>query len=522
MAIASNSIQTRQDAPRQATRLLYAGPRSDAVLSLLDPAAGRFACQAEARVSAALMLAASKSFDVVVVDQRDDDDALTLLIAALAASQKPPRIIVLAQPEAVGRFLRYPGVHSVLTLPLRAAQLRTALASAHPKSSAKPALAAPQAEARLAQSPGLRRRLLSTGRFMATISALYKNAAFVLLATLFAAFTFYGFLIAFFLLSSGWGAPVTLSKGHELVAKAQREIGELKIALNVTAQRLSEAQLGADTAERAHGDAQLLVEYVKGTVDQEIDARQAALKTVRSKLKRLARVKAEFDAQLKSGGMSQALAKLYRKRLIDKRTYEAGTLGLLETTQRMAAIDTDIEAARDVETQASVTITLLTSLRQQLVQGKMSGVTAATADLVLLTKQAVDARSALDQALVQLQSAHDSQKILSASMALMEQQVADLEQSPFGRARRTRVDVIFVPYGNERGFVAGASLYTCALTVVICHRAGTVGQVLPGESNTVHPFFGKPLRGFFVEAKLDDEAAAAQEIIHAGRAPFFF
>lgn len=91
-----------------------------------------------------------------------------------------------------------------------------------------------------------------------------------------------------------------------------------------------------------------------------------------------------------------------------------------------------------------------------------------------------------------------------------------------GRAIQGRIDVIFVPYGNERSFTPGTPLYTCAMTVLFCHRAGSVGQALPGESTAVHPFFGKPLRGFFVEAKLDDPAAASEEIIHAGRAPFFF
>ncbi len=51
---------------------------------------------------------------------------------------------------------------------------------------------------------------------------------------------------------------------------------------------------------------------------------------------------------------------------------------------------------------------------------------------------------------------------------------------------------------------------------------GTVEISLPGESNAVHPFFGKPIRGYFVEAILDDKNAGSQEIIHAERPPFFF
>jgi hypothetical protein len=91
-----------------------------------------------------------------------------------------------------------------------------------------------------------------------------------------------------------------------------------------------------------------------------------------------------------------------------------------------------------------------------------------------------------------------------------------------GRAVTSRVDVLFVPYGNEENFKAGSALYSCRLTIIFCHRAGQVGERVPGESNAVHPFFGKPIRGFFVEAKLEDENAASQEIIHAVRPPFLF
>ncbi len=112
--------------------------------------------------------------------------------------------------------------------------------------------------------------------------------------------------------------------------------------------------------------------------------------------------------------------------------------------------------------------------------------------------------------------------MLRDNAALLDQRISDIEKGALGRAAMGRIDVIFVPYGNERSFKPGAKLYSCALTVLFCHRAGTVGEALPGESNAVHPFFGKPLRGFFVEARLDDPDAASEEIIHAGRPPFFF
>lgn len=527
-------------AAKPATRCLYVGGNGHDIAAVLAGPAVAISC--EPRVAPALILAAAKPFDVAIVDQRGGrDDARSLLIAALAASRQPPRLIVLADTDDVRHFLGLPGVRYVLATPFRPQQLQRAVAVARPVTAQLPEnilsipanppqeadkpqaeLASPEARKRLAERPTLRHRLLSTGPFMATVSTLYKNAAFVLLATLFAAFVFYGLLIAYFLLASNWGAPVTLSTGHELVVKADREIADLQVAVNNNAQRIDEARLAAANAEHASADAALFVTYVKGTIEQEIATRDQAQKTLRDKTVRLEKVLAEFKGQAKSGAMPAVLTLLYRKHLIDKPHFDAGTLGLFDAKQRAAALQSDIDAAHDLDGQTSRAIDMLTSLRNQLDRGKMSGITAATADMMLLAKQAVDARAALDQATAQLTSARQSETSLASSLAVLKKQIAEREQSPFGRARSARVDVIFVPYGNDRNFAPGTALYSCALTIVFCHRAGTVGAALPGESNAIHPFFGKPLRGVFVEATIDDPAAAAKEIIHAGRPPLFF
>jgi hypothetical protein len=220
--------------------------------------------------------------------------------------------------------------------------------------------------------------------------------------------------------------------------------------------------------------------------------------------------------------MSEQLAKLFEKRLISRDTYNSGTLGLLEAGQRLSGLEGDLEVARDDVAASDADIKMLKSLREQLKGGPMVTIAAASADLILLTKQAVDARSVFDQSKVQLASATARLSLLGNSKELLDQRISELLQSPLGRAIDSSVYVIFVPYGNEKNFQTGTALYSCALTVVFCHRAGHVGAILPGESNAIHPFFGKPIRGFFVEAILDDTAAASQEIIHAERPPFFF
>ena len=65
-------------------------------------------------------------------------------------------------------------------------------------------------------------------------------------------------------------------------------------------------------------------------------------------------------------------------------------------------------------------------------------------------------------------------------------------------------------------------IYTCTIAIFWCSNVGTVGERIGGEISTTHPFFGKPIRGQFVEANLTEKSAAQKEIIHVGRPPLFF
>jgi hypothetical protein len=483
-------------------------------------------------VSDALALVTRTPFASVIVDQGDEQNASALLIAMLASLKPLPRIVVIAQAAHVEKYLRLRGVHSVLSLPVRGEQL--ARAAGLGRQRLKPVVLKTPLAPLTAQEPELRHKAEEPRKteeisirvgpaFLSLISSVYKYSAFVLLSILFAAFCFYGLMIGYFLFSTGWGAPVTLSKGHELVVKADREIGDLRVNLNLFSQRLSEAELEAAKAERELEDARLLVSYVQGTVAKEIEAREAARATVLSDLKRLEKVQAAFKRGMDKGGLAADLAALYEKRLIDKRSYSAGTLGILEAEQRLAVLEGDVDRARDEAGVFETTIAMLKSLREQLSSDQpLSTITAAHADLILLTKQAIDARSALDQSQVQLASAKSRQELLGQSMKLIEAQIADRLGTPLGRAIASRIDVIFIPYANVHKFGEGTPLYSCALSIVWCHRAGKAGQPIPGEANTVHPFFGKPIRGVFIEAVLDDPTAASREIIHASRPPFLF
>ncbi len=90
------------------------------------------------------------------------------------------------------------------------------------------------------------------------------------------------------------------------------------------------------------------------------------------------------------------------------------------------------------------------------------------------------------------------------------------------RAVTKPVNVLFVPYDNIDAYGESQPLYACSVTIFWCSKIGETGKAISGEITTTHPFFGKPIRGQFVEANLSDPTAAKKEIIHVGRPPFFF
>jgi hypothetical protein len=506
-------------------RILYLGQSADEICDLVSPHIGTICIDYADNVSSALSIARQYRVDIVIVDQRDDRLATKLILPLFSTLNYPIKLVVVSSLSDVGAYLKVPGVARVLTAPVRASQLSRAL-GLDPEKIRHDKIRLAEEDNKSAETVQKPRKslLVYISNFgMQLVSTAYKRLAFVMLGVLFVSFTFYGFLIGFFLTSSGWAAPQTLTAGNILVDRVQKEIGDLRLALNLNNQRISETDQQISEAKRAQAGAAILVNFATDTVSKEIVSRGRQIGVINLNIARTEKVKRTFERQLKSGGLSDELASLYKKRLIDRKAYTSNTLGLLETGQRMAGLESQLDILQSDKAQLQTQVFMLHSLKTQLQQeGATGSITAASADLLLLTKQALDARAAFDTAKAQLEVSSKTQETLLNSKHVLETQIVNYESSTLGRAATQRVDVLFVPYANAAQYEPGQPLYTCKFTMVYCWKAGTIGQVLPGEINSVHPFFGKPIRGFFVEADLTDTQAATREIIHAQRPPFFF
>ncbi len=545
-------------------RFLYIGPFADEICDLVSPHIGTMQIDYATTVEAGLKFARQRRRDVIIVDQRDASLATKLIIPILASINYDHKVVVVAALSTVSAYLRIPGVARVISAPVRESQFIRVLgldptkrrhdkikladerqkevdaraplsqralithtpeaAHLHPPHDATEALQTPpDAKPLVAHSMPKKHWSVYISDFgMKMVSIAYKRLAFFLLGALFISFAFYGALIGFYLVSDGWAMPQHLSLGRPSVDKTAREIVNLQVAYNGTKQRIGEAQQRQKNALTNLMNAQAVVAFANDTAAKEITDRKRKLGVIKRNIDRVSRVQTSFDKQLADSGMEKNLAKLYARRLIEKRSLESGVLGLLETGQRVEGMKTQIDQLEAEKNHLEQTVGMLHDLQSYLKDGTVvANVNAATSELLLLTKQSLDARTVLDTARGDYLTSTKSLDELTRSNDQLQSEIALMESSTYGRATKEPVDVLFVPYTNIGRFVSGTPLYSCRLTMILCWRAGVVGEPVTGEVHMVHPFFGKPIRGTFVEIMLTDPDAVNKEVIHAGHAPFY-
>ncbi len=262
----------------------------------------------ESDVRQALELARQIKPDTVIVDQRDERLATRLIVPLFSNLGYPVQLVVVSDLRDVSQYLSVPGVARVLTAPIREGQLLRVLGLPYraPRQPRGQAASAHKTEeqSRAVQLPAT---LVQTffNRLMALVSTLYKRAAFLLLLALFCAFTFYAVLIGYFLLSSSWGAPMTLSRGHEMVSKIERDLTELRVSLSKTDQALAENNMTKVKATRDLHDAELLVQYSLGTVAKEMKSGERKRKTLTTNLARMSKVRDVMKVQIDKGEWSR-------------------------------------------------------------------------------------------------------------------------------------------------------------------------------------------------------------------------
>lgn len=533
------------------SRILVMGPNARAFSSALVRLKGNTEIYHAESAAEAIDLLSNGEFDHVLIDNRTDG-ALTLTIPRLAMMNSIGRLTVLAGPNSCESIAAIPGIGQVITPPYNPIDIATSLGieikdsrkrsdeqgeygrreedlqngtpTAPDPSTVNQDLEADNTNEDVA--PLLVRTMVRIANFIPgltpIISMLYKNVALTILAALFVAFVSYGIMIAFFLTSGDWSSPLQLQKGHELVAKAEAQINDLQIKRNLITQQLSEAKNKVAESRAALLRANTLAEITAGIIDQEITNYEDRFEDLKSETTILKQVLEGYGNPKERQLNMRNLKGDYSKRVITRNTYQSALLSVAQIERQVAELSEQITAKENQIKTMDQSVQYLSSLKKQMTDESTVISGTGQAAYVPLTNQIIEVRQTRATAKSQLNSAENSIPSLENSLQVINGGIETLQASPMIAALEKPVTVLFVPYDNIDAYGEGEPIYSCALSLFWCTKVGVTGEAISGEITTTHPFFGKPLRGQFVEAILTDPTAAKKEIIHVGRPPFFF
>jgi hypothetical protein len=561
--------QTKHNSPQLAIETIFVGSAMEDVSEAIMAEDGPVHAMHMRSIDDLLMFIEDHYVECAVVDQSLPTESRGLKLVLLAAANKIKHLIVLAPPKNRAEIEAIHGVHQVIRTPAAPSQIISAvfdyaeqiietkhqsapekaeiegakksdLGKAVPAPKARSAGKSADAKTVSKSSDGILDATLvrrcraffaklqdNAGktlwqRFLPMASFAYKKLAMVILASLFALFLCYGAIIIFFLTSSSWSMPIELSSGHAMVVRAEKDLGEMKVRHNQVSQALEAAQSALPIAERDKRDAKLRLEISKRTIDVELKSQSKLLRETREHILRLKRIISDFRNANGRGTFARNLEKAYTNRTITKKSLEAGTLSILESLHRMAVVSNELAVKEIEEDRIDTRVEFLNSLRTQIDQPEIRTLSAAGADLVYLAREVIADHNVISQADKVIANKAAEAAHLQDSLEVVTGNINSLLATPVGRAISTPVTVVFVPYENSGNYPGSETLYRCAIMVVFCSEVGKTGDAIPGETNAVHPLFGKPLRGVFVEAILDNNNDAKEELLHAGRPPLFF
>lgn len=309
----------------------------------------------------------------------------------------------------------------------------------------------------------------------------------------------------FFYMSDSWIVPMAISPTDDKVVSLQAQLAERQN----TRDRLS-ADL--EDSNRAIAMQQAFQGEFAKAIQSDLNGRKAALE----RMHQLASAAASTRASIRhsndafANASSRRMAEEYKAGLIDRQSMLSGKFQLAQiSTSNLSLAERQAEyevRAADLEAQTRSLEALLANTTSD---------SPLSYDVLKIKQEYEASRLATDKAI----GLRDSIKV---ALEREDKMLASLKQTGYLRAMADHAQVAFVPYGNLHKVDKESSLYGCKLGMVFCHKVGTVLEVLPGEVQFKHPHRDKMLRGQMVELKLEDGAAATDDVLFVGGRPLLF
>ena len=530
------------------SRIIVMGPAAHGIASALVRMQSNSEIHSANTAAEAIEILRTGDFDHLLIDNRADG-ALSLTIPALSRLDSIENITVLAGPQSSPSISALPGVAAVITEPYNPLEIANSLGIEVRDSRSQEQSDNNQGRREEDKSPAeeihggveetsvdnheenerpLALRMVSAlvhfiPGLTPLLSMLYKNLALTVLSALFIAFVSYGIMIAYFLTSGDWSSPLQLQRGHELVIKAERDLGELQVKRNLVTQQLADAQNKADRGRSALERAVTLTQITSVTIDQEIKNHIERQSLVKGEISALQGVLNSYGTAKSRRAERARLQNDFKRRVITRTLLQRSLLNLSEIEENIVNMREKVSTKKTEAKLGEQSIAYLKQLKSQLTNDKDKiGLYGGKAEFIPIANQVIEVQQVRSAGKADVDEFKITEKTLNNSLSVLENSITELEKTPMIRALEKPVNVLFVPYDNLDAYEQGERLYTCAIAIIWCSNVGTVGDRIGGEIVTTHPFFGKPIRGQFVEANLTEKSAAQKEIIHVGRPPLFF
>jgi hypothetical protein len=420
--------------------------------------------------------------------------------AAVAAAQPAPISPVVAPPARMPKATPAPAMQAPAPKPIMNAP--TAVASPAVTQEAPKTAAAPSRWAAF-EHLGLHAPKVDAKKWTKHVVGAYRLLGFIILTIIVIVLVGYLATTAFFYMSNSWIVPMAISPTDEKVVSLQSQLSERQTNRDRTAAEL-------DNAERAiKVQQEFQAEFAKA-IKSDLDGRKAAL----ARMYELANQAASTRAQIKRSNSAYAsaeqrrMAAEWKAGLIDRNGMLNGKFQIAQISGSNLSL---AERQAEYETRAADLDSQTRSL-EALLANTGSGEGALSYD-VLKIKQEYEASR------LETQRAIQNRDMLKTALEREDKLVSSLKQSSYLKALADQASVAFVPYGNLTHIKAGEPIYGCYMTMVFCKRVGTVLEVLPGEVQFKHPNRDKQLRGQMVELKLEDAAAATDDVLFVGGRP---
>jgi len=538
--------------------ILVIGPAAHALAKALVRMESNTNIQSADTAAEALELLKTQAFEHVLIDNRNDG-SLSLTIPALSRVKTIGKLSVMAGPQSQEAISAIPGVGAVITAPFNPVDIANSLSiqftdsrkqsndsnnqgrrekdkpittnvenSEEVQENHGEVATDTSADQENEQRPIAIRILSALVNFIPSLtpilSMLYKNAALTILAALFVAFVSYGIMIAYFLTSGDWSSPLQLQRGHELVLKAEREHGELSVKRNLIKRQIVDAKSKAYKGETSLQRADVLAQITKGTIDQEATNLKDRLPSLSNEITLLQSILASYGSSKERRNQIAKLKSDYNKRIITRKLYQDSLLGSSKIEENIINIKEKISAKQTDLKLGDQSLNYLNNLKKHLAGSNTdpSQLLGGNAAYVPIANQVIKVKQIRADGEANIEEYESTKATLDNSLKVLSNSITELENTPMIRALETPINVLFVPYDNLDAYEQGERLYTCAIAIFWCSNVGTAGAPIGGEITTTHPFFGKPIRGQFVEAHLTEKSAAKKDIIHVGRPPLLF